>query len=53
KDFAKHQDIVKQQFALGRELGLSVTPAVFLPNGEMFGGYLPPADLYKRLQQTQ
>ncbi len=53
KDFAKHQDIVKQQFALGRELGVSGTPAVFLPNGEMVGGYLPPADLYKRLQQTQ
>lgn len=53
KDFAKYQDIVKQQFALGRELGVSGTPALFLPNGEMVGGYLPPAELYQRLQQTQ
>ncbi|UUM30213.1 thioredoxin fold domain-containing protein [Vibrio japonicus] len=53
EDFAKYQDIIKQQFALGRELGVSGTPALFLPNGEMVGGYLPPADLYQRLQQTQ
>ncbi|NIY81751.1 thioredoxin fold domain-containing protein [Vibrio hepatarius] len=53
EDFAKYQEIVKQQFALGRELGVSGTPAIFLPNGEMVGGYLPPADLYQRLQQTQ
>lgn len=53
EDFAKYQDVVKQQFALGRELGVNGTPAIFLPSGEMVGGYLPPADLYQRLQQTQ
>ncbi|MDF4782083.1 disulfide bond formation protein DsbC, partial [Vibrio parahaemolyticus] len=24
---------------------------IFLPNGEMVGGYLPPAELLKRLKQ--
>ncbi|KHD25149.1 thiol:disulfide interchange protein [Vibrio caribbeanicus] len=51
KDFAKYQDIIKQHYALGRELGISGTPAIFLPNGEMVGGYLPPAQLLKRLEQ--
>lgn len=53
KDFAKYQAIIKQHFELGRELGISGTPAIFLPNGEMVGGYLPPAKLLQRLQQTQ
>ncbi|WP_260259909.1 thioredoxin fold domain-containing protein [Vibrio intestinalis] len=53
KDFAKYQSIIKQHYALGRELGISGTPAIFLPNGEMVGGYLPPAQLIKRLQQAQ
>lgn len=52
-DYAKYQEIIKQHFALGRELGISGTPAIFLPNGEMVGGYLPPAQLLQRLQQTQ
>lgn len=52
-DYAKYQEIVKQHFALGRELGISGTPAIFLPSGEMVGGYLPPAQLLQRLQQTQ
>ncbi|EEX95350.1 thiol:disulfide interchange protein DsbC [Vibrio orientalis CIP 102891 = ATCC 33934] len=53
KDFAKYQDIIKQQYTLGRELGISGTPAIFLPNGEMVGGYLPPAQLVKRLEQIK
>lgn len=53
EDYAKYQQIIKQHFALGRELGISGTPAIFLPNGEMVGGYLPPAQLLQRLQQTQ
>lgn len=52
-DFAKYQQIIKQHFALGRELGISGTPAIFLPNGEMVGGYLPPAQLLQRLKQIQ
>lgn len=53
EDFAKYQQIIKEHYALGRELGISGTPAIFLPNGEMVGGYLPPEQLMQRLQQTQ
>ncbi|MBU2896379.1 thioredoxin fold domain-containing protein [Vibrio hepatarius] len=53
KDFAKFQDIIKKHYNLGRELGISGTPAIFLPGGEMVGGYLPPDQMLKRLQQTQ
>lgn len=42
---------IAQHYQLGRELGISGTPAIFLPNGEMVGGYLPPAQLLQRLQQ--
>lgn len=50
-NFAQCQDVIKQQYMLGRELGISGTPAIFLPNGEMVGGYLPPAKLVQRLEQ--
>lgn len=50
-DFAKFQQIIKQHYSLGRELGISGTPAIFLPNGEMIGGYLPPEQLAQRLEQ--
>lgn len=53
KDFAKNQEIIKKHYALGRELGISGTPAIFLPYGEMVGGYLPPDQMLKRLQQTE
>lgn len=52
EDFAKYQSIIEQHFALGRELGISGTPAIFLPNGEMVGGYLPPEQMLQRLQQA-
>ena len=39
------------QYALGRELGISGTPAVFLPNGKLVAGYMPPAGMYQRIQQ--
>ncbi|MCG9574723.1 thioredoxin fold domain-containing protein [Vibrio tubiashii] len=52
EDFAKYQQIIQDHYALGRELGISGTPAIFLPNGEMVGGYLPPEQMLQRLQQT-
>lgn len=52
-DLKQCQETVAKHYELGRELGISGTPAIFLPNGEMVGGYLPPADLLKRLQQIQ
>jgi len=50
-NLAKFQTVIQQHHALGRELGISGTPAIFLPNGEMVGGYLPPAQLFQRLKQ--
>lgn len=48
---AQCQQTIAQHYQLGRELGISGTPALFLPNGEMVGGYLPAAQLLLRLQQ--
>ena len=44
---------VARDYELGRDLGLSGTPAIFLANGEMLPGYLPPALLVKRLQAAR
>lgn len=50
-DFARCSDKVAEQYNLGRELGITGTPAVFLPDGKLVAGYMPPAGLYQRLQQ--
>lgn len=47
---AQCQKSVAEQYALGVELGVKGTPAIFLPNGKMVGGYLPAKELLKRLQ---
>ncbi|KJY83624.1 thiol:disulfide interchange protein [Vibrio galatheae] len=52
-DFTKFQEIIKQHYILGRELGINGTPAIFLPSGEMVGGYVPPEQLAQRLAQAQ
>lgn len=52
-DVAQCKATVEKHFNLGRELGISGTPAIFLPNGELVGGYLPPADLFQKLQSSQ
>lgn len=49
-DLAQCKQIIAQHYQLGRELGISGTPAIFLPNGEMVGGYLPAPQLLQRLQ---
>ncbi len=38
-------------YALGREFGLEGTPAIVAANGEMFAGYLPPAELLQELKR--
>ncbi|WP_367987317.1 bifunctional protein-disulfide isomerase/oxidoreductase DsbC [Vibrio sp. NTOU-M3] len=53
ENFAQCQSTIKQHYQLGKELGISGTPAIFLPNGEMVGGYLPPEKLLERLQSIQ
>lgn len=40
---------VAQQFQLGGQLGVNGTPALFLPDGKLMPGYLPPEDLAKAL----
>lgn len=50
-DFAQCSAKVEAHYNLGRELGITGTPAVFLPDGKLVAGYMPPAGLYQRLQQ--
>lgn len=47
-----NSESVAEQWQLGRMLGVSGTPAIFLPDGEMVPGYLPPDALLKRLQAS-
>ena len=51
KDLKQCKEIIQAHYNLGRELGVSGTPAIFLPSGELVGGFLPPAQLLKRLEQ--
>jgi thiol:disulfide interchange protein DsbC len=43
---------VDAHFAVGRAVGVRGTPAIFAENGELIGGYLPPAQLAERLEQV-
>lgn len=52
KDITKEREIIAQHHQLGRELGINGTPAIFLPNGELVSGYVPPAELIKQLEQS-
>ncbi|MDV7105219.1 thioredoxin fold domain-containing protein [Vibrio sp. TH_r3] len=42
---------IVEQYSLGRELGIQGTPAVFLPNGALLAGYMPPAGMLQRIEQ--
>ena len=43
---------VQTSYVLGREVGLSGTPAIVLEDGTLIGGYMPPAALAQQLAQT-
>ena len=43
---------VEAHFTLGQRVGVRGTPAVFAENGELLGGYLPPATLLERLDEV-
>ena len=45
--------IVARDWELGHKLSVEGTPAIFLPSGEMLGGYAPPAQLAKYLKTGQ
>ena len=42
---------VNMQYAAGLRMGLTGTPMILTPDGEMLGGYLPPAALEQRLEK--
>ncbi len=42
---------VEQDWDLGQQVGVRGTPAIFAENGALVGGYLPPQELSKRLDE--
>lgn len=44
---------VARTYALGQSFRLQGTPAIVLADGELIGGYLPPAELLQELKKTQ
>ncbi len=44
---------VAKQFELGETLGVRGTPAIFTMNGDYIGGYLPPQEMKKRLDELK
>ena len=41
--------ILSKHYALGRDVGLTGTPAIVLEDGTLISGYLPPAGLKARI----
>jgi len=44
-------DPVAKQYALGKKLGVRGTPAIYLQNGRMLPGYMPPDEIIKQLNR--
>ena len=44
--------MVQQHYGIGRDVGLSGTPAIVFPDGTLVAGYLPPSQLAARLEQN-
>jgi thiol:disulfide interchange protein DsbC len=44
---------VKEQFALGRAVGVRGTPSLILQNGEIIPGYVSPPELLKMLEENR
>ncbi len=49
-DGSRCEPMIARHHQLGRELGISGTPAIFLPDGTMVGGYVPPKTLLEQLE---
>ncbi|MFZ7235501.1 bifunctional protein-disulfide isomerase/oxidoreductase DsbC [Avibacterium gallinarum] len=47
----KNANIVKKHYELGVQFGVRGTPSIVTPKGELIGGYLPPKELLKALQE--
>ena len=48
-NIAQCQQTITDHYMLGRDLGITGTPAIFMPNGKLISGYVPPAGIYQRL----
>lgn len=44
---------IGKQYELGEQLGVRGTPAIFTPGGDYIGGYLPPQELVKQLDELE
>lgn len=44
---------VKEQFNVGRKMGINGTPAIFLANGQMIAGYIPADKLLPILEKSK
>jgi len=44
---------IARQYALGSDLGVEGTPAIFTQGGDYIGGYLAPAELVQAIQDSQ
>jgi thiol:disulfide interchange protein DsbC len=44
--------MISRHYKLGRDVGLSGTPAIVLDDGTLIGGYLPPAVLLQRIEAS-
>lgn len=42
---------IAEQYAVGQRAGVNGTPAIFTPDGDQLGGYVPAAQLRQRLDQ--
>ncbi|MEO1202575.1 MAG: DsbC family protein, partial [Pseudomonadota bacterium] len=45
--------MVQTHYVLGREVGLSGTPAIVLEDGTLIGGYMPPEQLARTLEPVE
>ena len=53
KSFESHEcdpSMVSKHYALGRDIGLTGTPAIVLSDGTLVSGYMPPEPLAQRLE---
>jgi thiol:disulfide interchange protein DsbC len=45
--------VIKAQYAMGEDLGVEGTPAIFTQNGDYIGGFMTPDQLVKVVQASQ
>ena len=48
---AQCKNIIKEQYLLGRKMGVNGTPAIVLPNGDLVPGYKPAKELLADLEK--